>query len=443
MFAIVVPAVLRAQADTSRGAVEGTVYDSLVKRPIVGAVVQMVNAALPSGSVLSAATDARGQYAIRGVYPGRYLMGFVDAALDTMALDVPTVAVDVRAGQTTRVDLATPSPVSIITSACRVQAKDSTGLLIGILRDAGSSLNRTSGRVEARWADLVIDNTGINNRQRLLVGDVNGEGWFAVCLPAGEGIAIRAASERDTSGVRLVGIPANGIVRHDIALGGTARIRGRVRAENGQTLGATYVGFAGTERRVTADTAGAFVLEGPAGSQTLEVRALGYAAHRSSMSLRGGLDTTIDVTLVSLKHVLDTVQVRASRVFSRDSDGFQRRSKTGNGRFWDPDDFARGRFHDIFGALRQAPSITLEERGFERLVTMRGGLEGRCVPAIFLNGVQLQADSGATLDLMVRPDEVSGMELYTVAQAPAQYQSLNGCGSLVIWTRPGQFRPRQ
>jgi len=434
------PGLLAAQADTARGAVEGTVYDSVTRRPLAGAIVQMVNAASPAGAVRSAESDARGRYQIGGLEAGRYVLGFQHVALDTLALASPTVVVEIRAGTTATADLATPSPAAIVEAACRVSVADSTGLLIGLLRDAETGASRTRGQVEARWVELVLDNAGLRTEERIRSGAISADGWFALCLPAAEGIAVRASSESDSSGLRLVDIPASGMVRHDIALGGTALVRGRIMGEGRLLTASAYVGFTGTDRRVMTDSAGAFVLEGPAGTQTLEARALGFVAARIPLALRPGADTVMDVSLLSLKRVLDTVQVRASRVYSRDSDGFLRRRRSGNGRFWGPEDFERGRFHDIYGALRMAPGVTMVQAGFERTLTIRGGITGRCAPAVYLNGVQLGADFMGDLDLLVRPDEISGMELYTVAQAPAQYQPLNGCGSLVIWTRPRQPR---
>lgn len=436
------PSALLAQADTARGEVEGTVYDSVARRPVAGAVVQMVNVAAPAGPLLMTRTDARGRYAIRDIPPARYVLGFQDAALDSLALEAPQVLVHVGAGKRERIDLAVPAPSRIVATTCNARAADSTALILGVLRDAATGLPRGEGQAEARWTDILIERGSITRQEQSLVGPVTAEGWFAICVPAGDAILLRGASGADTSGVQLLEAPPNQVRRHDIVLGGTAVVRGLVRTEKERPLPNAHVAFAGTKRTTTTDGSGAFVLIGPAGTQTFEVRALGHLADRRPLSLQAGADTVIDVALVPIQRLLDTVRITASRVYSRDSDGFERRRRSGNGRFWGPEDIDRGRYHSIHEVLRQSPVVTISQNGFETYLSMRGGPEGRCVPAVYLNGIKLMADLGGDLDLLVRPDEISGMELYSQAQVPAQYQALVGCGSLVIWTRPRPRAPR-
>src|SRR5687768_15763422 len=63
-----IPPLLPAQArDASRGEVAGTVYDSVTRSAVVGAIVQVVSAVDPSKDTYSATTDSRGRYAITGV----------------------------------------------------------------------------------------------------------------------------------------------------------------------------------------------------------------------------------------------------------------------------------------------------------------------------------------------------------------------------------------
>ena len=73
-------------------------------------------------------------------------------------------------------------------------------------------------------------------------------------------------------------------------------------------------------------------------------------------------------------------------------------------------------------------------------VMMRGtGGTGSCVPAVFLNGLLIPMADG-NLDTVMQPNDVRAVEIYPRAStAPIQFQTRNGCGSIVIWS--GARRP--
>ena len=66
---------------------------------------------------------------------------------------------------------------------------------------------------------------------------------------------------------------------------------------------------------------------------------------------------------------------------------------------------------------------------------MRGsGGTGSCAPTVFVNGSRVMSDDGM-IDNLVNPQDVKAVEIYTrTGSMPIQFQSLNGCGSIVIWT---------
>src|SRR5205085_7601030 len=130
--------------------------------------------------------------------------------------------------------------------------------------------------------------------------------------------------------------------------------------------------------------------EVPAGSQTLETRAIGYARDQRPVVLPAGGDTTVAITLTSVKHVLDTIHVTAERVYNRDSFGFERRKRLGGwGYFFDEADVRRRRPYDVFQFLYDVPSVRLWQQGFNRTIMMhREGLAGEwCEPELYIDGV--------------------------------------------------------
>jgi len=436
---VLVPALLHAQArDASRGEVAGTVYDSVARSVVVGAIVQMVSAADPSQQLYSATTDLRGRYLITGVLPGRYVAGFLHAALDSLALNSPLRAVDVVAGKRASLDLAVPAPATIAAALCGNSGRaDSTGVLIGLLVDARTRMPFDSGEVQAHWHEFVFDSAGFNQFERVSTSAVHAGGWFVLCgVPALSDIAVRGWKEADSTGLVLVTVPFAGVARRDLFLRGTSTVRGTVLSERRRPIPNARVGPVGRERAVVTDSSGAFLLADiPAGTQTLEVRALGYAPEYRPVHLRADGDTTLAVTLTSTNTVLDTIRVFAQRVFDRELEGFDRRKRFGGGYFFDADDIRRRGAYDLIQFFRQVPSLRVVNDGFERTVMMRSMAE-LCTPELFLNGMRMPGDMIGNLDLLARPDEVVGLEVYRATQTPPEFRSFNNCGSIVIWTRP-------
>jgi hypothetical protein len=439
---LVLPVVARAQADSpSRGEVFGTVYDSVGRIPLRDAVVQMVLAASPGQDSYTATTDARGRYVISSVRPGRYVIGFQHQALDSLALESPLLPVDVRAGERTRADLAVPSPGRIVASLCRRGAEtDSTGLLIGMLRDARTRMPLDTGGVEARWNVLEIGPNGISQSTRKIVGWVGADGWFALCgVAAIEDLVVRGWHGADTTGLTAVGVPTNGLARHDLFIGGTARVHGVVQSDRDRPLANAHVGLVDETRIAITDSSGTFRIDGiPAGTQTLQVRALGYAPELRPLVLVTESDTGLQFRLTKVSRVLDTIKVLGTRVYDADRSGFLKRRRMGLGRFMDEDDIRRRRPFDVLSLLHQMAFLNVVIRGFDRRVLMQG--RGRaCEPDLYVDGSRMPSELLGELDLLVRPEEIGGLEVYnSPIQTPAEFRGFNACGAIVIWTRPAR-----
>lgn len=440
------PAICRAQADSAaRGEVFGTVYDSVGRVNVVGATVQLVSPTNPGTDIHSATSDARGRYVISGIAPGRYVIGFQHQALDSLALESPLQAVDVRAGERTRADLAVPSPRRIVGALCkRESGADSTGLVIGMLRDARTGSPVDTGGVEARWSEIEIGPSGISQSARHSAGRVASDGWFGLCgVPGGDDLVLLGWHDRDTTGATFVTVPANGIARHDLFVGGVARVHGVVRSDRDRPIANARVALANESRIITTDSAGTFALGGiPAGTQTLEVHAIGYAPEQRQLVLAADADTTLQIRLTTVSRVLDTMRVFGRRVYDADRSGFERRRRMGFGRFFDENDIRRRRAYDVFSLVQQVSFMRLVGTGLDRRLLM-GGRGRSCEPELYIDGAHMPQGMSGDLDFLVRPDEIGGMEIYNSStETPAQFNSFNGCGAIVIWTRPPLRPPK-
>jgi hypothetical protein len=437
-LALLCPAAAMAQTDTTaRGDVRGTVYDSIAHAALSGPVVQMMDPEHP-GRVQSVTADAKGRFAFTAVVPGRYLVGFQHPRLDSLALETPTRVVDVRAGETAKVDLALPSSASVNAAVCgSTGLADSTGLVIGLLQDASTEDVLTTGTVQVAWQDLVLQRGQFVPEDQFLSAVIQPTGWYALChVPADIDVLGRAYRGRDSTGYALLRVSSGGLVRRDFAIGGVTRLHGSVRSERGQPLANARVVVAGTERGAYTDSSGAFNLSDiAAGTQTIELRALGYVPETRELTLQANADTAVDVTLTSFKKVLDTIHVVATRLYNRDSNGFERRRKMGFGSYVDDAMIAKRRPFDMYSLLYGIPSMQIVNRGFDRSVLMRG-MKGLCAPNLFLNGMRMSSDLAGQLDVLVRPEEVAGMEVYRPGNVPAEFFTFDNCGAIVIWTKP-------
>src|SRR6478672_8035066 len=79
--------------------VRGTVFDSIARRPIGEANVQLLGADSALSSVHFATTsDSSGAFSLSGVPAGRYVVAFFTAALDTLGLEVKDRVVEIGPG---------------------------------------------------------------------------------------------------------------------------------------------------------------------------------------------------------------------------------------------------------------------------------------------------------------------------------------------------------
>src|SRR5688572_22912981 len=165
-----------------RGALSGVVYDSVAGRPLTGATVQITGATGPAaGTSVSATTDSAGRYSFRNIRPGRYAAGFFHDALDTLGLVGEPVAVTIGEMNPTSLDLATPSPRTIIGTVCgAASVTDSVGLLIGHVYATGSSTPIPRATVTVEWGETVIERGGIRQRNMSADATTQDPGWFAM-----------------------------------------------------------------------------------------------------------------------------------------------------------------------------------------------------------------------------------------------------------------------
>jgi len=456
------PAPVHERAATT---ITGVVFDSLTMRGLADASVQIADAR-GGAWAKTVASDSAGAFMIADVPVGTYLLGFFHPKLDSLSLGSQTVRVDVRTDEPMRIRLAIPSSVTIARSLCGPKVvSDSTGLLLGYLRSAETSMPRPSGSVTIRWAEFVIEKNSIQRQAPEVTASTGATGAFAVCgVPLGTPLLIQAASATDSSGSFELTVPSSGLLHRDVyvapfsrtkvtvsdsapavdMLRGAGRLRGQVLALNGRPISGARVIMWGTGLEATSNADGQFSLTGlPNGTHTLEVRAVGFSPAQRAVDIVQGVAGATEVEMANLAIALDTVRVVAQRVFtSQRTTDFERRLKmrTGTGHLIDDAEIEKRRPQVLTDILRTIPGVQIlpGKRSGEDIF-MRGGQailgSGLCRPNLYIDGARSANDADFPINSMVPVSEVRAIEVYPHASlVPVELQSLSGCGVVAIWT---------
>ena len=455
-----VPGYADAQGAPVAGAVvSGAVDDSIARRRIAGASVQLVNADNPSGArPLVTTSDSSGRFTVNGVPAGLYHIGFYHAALDTLGLELPTRVIQVGADPL-RVDLATPSPRTVMRSLCPTANPDSTGLFMGSVRATESQASIEGASLIVEWSEFVLDGVRVYERPRTVTGRTTGPGFFAFCgLPPDGGLHVRVAHGADSSGYVEVQVPANALRYQTFLVGGSSRVvvasidsasgtsRGRTVARGEARLTGMVVDTAGrpvanahalvwgTNLDVQTNERGAFAIDGlPGGTQTLEIRVIGYVPVTRIVHLAASRPTNVEVTLDRAAVILATETVRGRVVYSRALVEFDRRRNSGLGKYLTSDMIARRPNARLGSLLQGMLGVTVRQSGGRSEVTMRGNTGSSCTPSLYVDG---NRDLSGDFDYLFT-DEIAGVEIYSREnQRPPQYNDSNHCGAVLVWTRP-------
>jgi hypothetical protein len=455
MLAVPAPAA-RAQTTAPRLTVSGVVYDSIGRVPLANADVELAEAGAQRTIVRRVRSDSLGRFEMSDIGPGRYFIGFYHPLLDSLSLELPTRTLEVAAAPV-RVSLAVPSLTTIASVLCPTTYKaDSTATVIGRVYDAATLAGVAAGTVRIWWREVVVTNGGgLQQRQPRVNAPTADDGGFAFCaVPANTEFGLVATRDGDSTDVVALSVTAGGVLRRDLFVARTSPrdttirrsvFRGRVHASDGRPLANASIDVARSSTVARTDSAGRFEMSlAPVGTQRVDVRHLGFAATSRVVDFVAGRAQFADVTLVSVKQLMDTVRIVAERVYDVDSNGFQKRRKTGVGHYFGPEDVERLHVLHTSDLLYRVPSVRIRGEGLDRIVVMRNFfINGECVPTVFIDGVRLSEMDVTDIDAWVPPEDLAGLEVYNSPErAPMEFTTLEGCGALVLWTRRG-VKPRR
>lgn len=449
--------------------IAGTVYDSLLGAPVRNAGVQLVSAdsSVPHGQTVS--TDDQGRYVIRNVPLGRYTIGFFHPKLDSLGLAPIAEALSVTEPAEVRRDLAIPSAPRIRAALCGGPASRQAGaVLMGIVRDARTGNPVAGATVAVEWTEFVLGKNQLGRRTPRTTVTAGENGWFAFCHVPSPGTVVLVASRgADSTDFVETQLADDGFRRHELFLGaartliepaeapevavadslalpprvvhlGGGRVRGVVRhAGTGRPLANVQVGIVNGPQTRT-NTRGEWELaNAPEGTRRLEVRGVGFYPDRQTIDVVDGT-APLDVSLATLRSVLDTVKVTARYATYSVLREFNERARSGVGRYITAADIALRKPVFITDLLRLVPGLWVNAIGGtgDDGILMRGLFSARCSPTIVMNGFPIPGLFAADINGALYPEDVIGIEIYRAGLVPPQFMINNmACGAVVIWTK--------
>ena len=444
------------------GTIVGFVFDSTIMRPLAVATIQLVQRSdVTHGKSFSAISDSSGFFRMKDVPPGEYIATFYHGRLDELGLEGPIRGVTVTAGRND-VELGIPGARRVIGLHCGPRPRgDSSGVLLGALVQADKPEAVPNATVTAQWFELSFGARGMTRSTPTVRATTDANGRFAFCgLPGDAVFTIWATAGRATTGSVSVTVPPLGVASASLAIDladtmpridsvgaparrGSARVSGVVRRPSGSPLAGARVGIRGTTAETVSDERGVYSLvDLPAGTQTLEARAIGFTPISRTITLSARRPLSFDVRFDSAAHVLETVEVTGKPVVDRATQEFNTAKKRGFGYFIDRERIEEQNAFVASDILRMAPGVTVTQSGYPgggSSISMRGvgSISGRCEPGIVIDGMPVTGQS-SDLDILARPDDIAGIAVYRgPGETPVEYQNLSPCGVIQIWTRRG------
>ncbi len=440
--AILAAVLIVTQHAAAQAVVRGVVFDSLANAPLAQASVQIVNADDYPAFGRTVFADSLGRFAIENVPKGHYKLGFFHPVLDSLFIAPPLREVVVSGSRAVDADLAVPGPRRLGKALC---ASDTSAVVMGAVRDTRERAPMAGVSVRAEWVNLTLGKGGFERSVPHLVATTGDNGFFAICnVPRGGVMTLQATRGHDSTGVIELQVPAAGFARRDLSLGAAhVRLAGTVKTADGRPLTSAQVGIAGATP-VHTNEAGEWALANvPDGTRMLDVRALSYYPVHQAVDVIEGVPP-VTVSLMTLKSVLDTIKVTASRFESPLAAEFDSRRQSAYGRFFTADDLDRMVLVRTSDVLKRVAGIRLQNDS----ILMRGMMKKsvfddgnpECQPAIYLDGVTFPGLTTMEIDSWATPDRVKGIEIYMPGTTPIQFQPSMAsasatCGAVVIWTK--------
>lgn len=453
---IAAPSVRAQGAPAAAGGLSsasGVVVDSLHDGPLVHANI------IIEGTTRVGFTDKDGHYSIDSIPAGPHRIRVLHAVLDTVGIALRTGDVNFVAGQKhDGLDISLPGPKRMVSRFCNA-AQQSLGpaALVGFVKDPDTNQPMIGAKVE-----LVFEVTDVIGRKtpRVRSGTTDSTGIYRICGIPGDmtgkvqvfrnGVSSGEVPAEVTNG--FLGLRAFSIesqhqavveVKNDSGkvrrvAKGSAKITGRVLDKKGLPLREARVTIQGGGAPVLTNTNGVFTLDSlPSGTQSLEVRKLGYSVAEVPVELSTLATANATVTMTDAVPLLEVMRTEAAADQALSDLGYLERKHSGFGYFLDGNQINHDAimFTDI---MYTVPGLKVSPVGNGRdyAVSDTRNAAGGCVN-YYVDGFPWTEMTPGDINNFVRPGETVAVEVYHGSNTPPQFQKpgQSSCASIVIWTQ--------
>jgi hypothetical protein len=208
-------------------------------------------------------------------------------------------------------------------------------------------------------------------------------------------------------------------------------ISGMVHDSSGFGLQSAEIRIRGSSARAATNERGEYFLaQVPAGDIVMEVRRFGFQPIELEMVMRAGEARQINIELLLLPPVLDTVVAIEAPMVEPMAE-FEARRARYYGVFYDRKDIERRSPARPSELLRTAPGVRIMSTNFGSNVVVMG--RSRCRPLYWLDGRVVPMFELDHLAI----SEIQAIEVYRgPSETPPELNRMNaGCGVIAIWTR--------
>src|SRR5207247_2205250 len=163
------------------------------------------------------------RFELPAVAPGRHTLTFYHSVLDSTGLSTPPVVVDVAAGSTAVVALATPGPTAAHRMLCPHDAWQKTGAILGLVRDAADSKPLRNVTVTAHWTIYVLGPGSVRAEPGTAAARSDRSGRVLLCnVPTDVAVVLQGKAGEGPAGMVLVDLAGRAFGRARLALAVTA-----------------------------------------------------------------------------------------------------------------------------------------------------------------------------------------------------------------------------
>jgi hypothetical protein len=453
---LVAAPTVRAQstpaAPAGLSSISGMVIDSLHDGPLVHANI------IIEGTTRIGFTDQDGHYSIDSIPAGPHRIRILHAVLDTVGITLRTPEVNFVAGEHLTRDIPIPGPKFMVSRLCTpAQQLRGPAALIGFVKDPDTNQPMVGAKIQ-----LVYEVTDPIGRKfpRVPTSTTDSSGIYHICgLPPDmsgkvqvfrNGVVSGEVPAEITNGFlalrsfSIVGEHQTVVeVKNDSGkvrrvAKGSAKISGRVVDKQGKPLKEARVTIQGGGAPVLTNANGVFTLDSlPSGTQSLEVRKLGYSVAEVPVELTSLAPASANVTMSDAVPLLEVMRTEAAADQALSDLGYLERKRGGFGTFLDGKQINHDAvmFTDI---MYTVPGLKVSPVGNGRdyAVSDSRNASGGCVN-YFVDGFPWDEMSPGDINNFVRPDETVAVEVYHGSNTPPQFQKSgqSSCVSIVIWTQ--------